>query len=129
MMDIKTIGFIGIGNMGRPMASNLVKGGYQVVAYDADAKRAVFGLEQAGAHLLAGRQHGDDRVRLSAEFGERRGGFCADIRGELRGACRVGIIGDDLIAALLKVGRHRPAHIADADEADGPDVHHSSPCP
>ena len=33
--DIKTVGFIGIGNMGRPMAANLVKGGYQVVAYDA----------------------------------------------------------------------------------------------
>jgi 3-hydroxyisobutyrate dehydrogenase len=39
-MNIGTIGVIGIGNMGRPMAANLVKGGYQVVAYDADAKRA-----------------------------------------------------------------------------------------
>jgi 3-hydroxyisobutyrate dehydrogenase len=39
-MTIKTIGFIGIGNMGRPMAANLVKGGYQVVAYDAEPKRA-----------------------------------------------------------------------------------------
>ena len=36
-MTIKTIGFIGIGNMGCPMASNLVKGGYQVVAYDVTA--------------------------------------------------------------------------------------------
>jgi 3-hydroxyisobutyrate dehydrogenase len=40
MADIKTVGFIGIGNMGRPMAANLVKGGYQVVVYDLDAKRA-----------------------------------------------------------------------------------------
>jgi len=39
-MAIKTVGFIGIGNMGRPMAANLIKGGYQVVAYDADGKRA-----------------------------------------------------------------------------------------
>jgi 3-hydroxyisobutyrate dehydrogenase len=39
-MTIKTIGFIGIGNMGRPMAANLVTGGYQVVAYDVDEKRA-----------------------------------------------------------------------------------------
>ena len=38
MSDIKTIGFIGIGNMGRPMATNLARGGYQVVAYDADGK-------------------------------------------------------------------------------------------
>jgi 3-hydroxyisobutyrate dehydrogenase len=40
MADIKTVGFIGIGNMGRPMAANLVKGGYQVVVYDLDSKRA-----------------------------------------------------------------------------------------
>jgi len=39
-MDIKTIGFIGIGNMGRPMAANLVKGGFKVIAYDVDATRA-----------------------------------------------------------------------------------------
>jgi len=38
--NIRTVGFIGIGNMGRPMAANLVKGGYQVVVYDLDAKRA-----------------------------------------------------------------------------------------
>ena len=38
-MDIKTIGFIGIGNMGRPMSANLVKGGYGVILYDLDTKR------------------------------------------------------------------------------------------
>ena len=48
-MDIRTIGFIGIGNMGRPMAANLVKGGYQVVAYDADATRAAQFAKDAGA--------------------------------------------------------------------------------
>ena len=49
MMDIRTIGFIGIGNMGRPMAANLVKGGYRVVAYDADATRAAQFAKDAGA--------------------------------------------------------------------------------
>jgi 3-hydroxyisobutyrate dehydrogenase len=39
-MAIKAVGFIGIGNMGRPMAANLAKGGYRVIAYDADAQRA-----------------------------------------------------------------------------------------
>ena len=48
-MDIRTIGFIGIGNMGRPMAANLVKGGYRVVAYDADATRAAQFAKDAGA--------------------------------------------------------------------------------
>jgi len=53
MMDIKTVGFIGIGNMGRPMAANLVKGGYQVVAYDADATRAAQFAKDAGAKAAA----------------------------------------------------------------------------
>ena len=52
-MAIKTIGFIGIGNMGRPMATNLVKGGYQVVAYDADGKRAAQFATDAGAKSAA----------------------------------------------------------------------------
>ena len=52
-MAIKTIGFIGIGNMGRPMATNLVKGGYQVVAYDADGTRAARFATDAGAKSAA----------------------------------------------------------------------------
>ena len=34
------IGFIGIGAMGTPMATNLAKAGYKLVIYDADPKRA-----------------------------------------------------------------------------------------
>jgi 3-hydroxyisobutyrate dehydrogenase len=34
------IGFIGIGNMGWPMAANLVKAGFKVSVYDADPQRA-----------------------------------------------------------------------------------------
>jgi 3-hydroxyisobutyrate dehydrogenase len=49
MADIKTVGVIGIGNMGRPMAANLVKGGYQVVVYDLDAKRAQETARDIGA--------------------------------------------------------------------------------
>ena len=52
-MAIKTVGFIGIGNMGRPMAANLIKGGYQVVAYDADGKRAAQFATDAGAKSAA----------------------------------------------------------------------------
>jgi 3-hydroxyisobutyrate dehydrogenase len=48
-MTIKSVGFIGIGNMGRPMAANLLKGGYQVVAYDVDAKRAAQFARDMGA--------------------------------------------------------------------------------
>jgi 3-hydroxyisobutyrate dehydrogenase len=52
-MDIKTVGFIGIGNMGRPMAANLVKGGYPVVVYDLDGKRAQDAAKAIGAKSAA----------------------------------------------------------------------------
>jgi 3-hydroxyisobutyrate dehydrogenase len=52
-MTIKTIGFIGIGNMGRPMAANLAKGGYQVIVYDLDAKRAQQAAKEIGAKAAA----------------------------------------------------------------------------
>jgi 3-hydroxyisobutyrate dehydrogenase len=53
MTGIKTVGFIGIGNMGRPMAANLVKGGYTVVAYDVDGKRAAKFAGDHGARSTA----------------------------------------------------------------------------
>lgn len=52
-MAIAKVGFIGIGNMGRPMAANLVKGGYQVVLYDLDAKRAQQAAQDIGATAAA----------------------------------------------------------------------------
>ena len=41
------IGFIGIGNMGTPMAGHLIKGGHDVTVFDTNAKRAA---EFAAAH-------------------------------------------------------------------------------
>ena len=91
-------------------------------------ERAAFGLEQAGAHLLAGRQHGDDGVNRLPSSASEVADFAPHILGELRGALCVRVIGDDLIAAFHEIGRHRPAHIADADETDGFDIrHYSSP--
>jgi len=52
-MDIKTVGFIGIGNMGAPMAANLVKGGFSVIAYDVDPKRAAKFAKDHGASAAA----------------------------------------------------------------------------
>jgi len=40
MADIRNIGFIGIGNMGAPIAANLMRARYDVTAYDIDAARA-----------------------------------------------------------------------------------------
>ena len=36
-MDLAEIGFVGLGIMGKPMAKNLVKAGYEVVVYDINA--------------------------------------------------------------------------------------------
>jgi 3-hydroxyisobutyrate dehydrogenase len=40
MSRIERVGFVGLGNMGAPMAANLVRGGYKVLAFDLDAARA-----------------------------------------------------------------------------------------
>ena len=89
MMDIRTIGFIGIGNMGRPMAANLVKGGYQVVAYDADATRAAQFAKDVGAKSAAtlaelGKQRGRDRHHAA----DRQGGARLPARDRRRRARR-----------------------------------------
>ena len=34
----KSIGFIGIGTMGKPMSLNLIKAGYPLIAYDINPK-------------------------------------------------------------------------------------------
>jgi 3-hydroxyisobutyrate dehydrogenase len=44
------IGFIGIGNMGWPMAANLVKAGYPVTVYDTDPARVGRFVAEHGAH-------------------------------------------------------------------------------
>ena len=43
------IGFIGLGIMGKPMAKNLVKAGYELIVSDKYAKAAVDELVAAGA--------------------------------------------------------------------------------
>lgn len=47
-----TIGFVGLGNMGAPMAANLVKAGHRVRGYDINAA-ALTGLQQAGGEVAS----------------------------------------------------------------------------
>jgi 3-hydroxyisobutyrate dehydrogenase len=51
--DIRTIGFVGIGNMGWPMAANLVKAGYDVAVCDAVPGRSAQFTEQVGGRAVA----------------------------------------------------------------------------
>jgi 4-hydroxybutyrate dehydrogenase/sulfolactaldehyde 3-reductase len=50
---METIGFIGLGRMGRPMASNLAKKGFTLVVYDVNPKASA-ALESLGARVANG---------------------------------------------------------------------------
>jgi 3-hydroxyisobutyrate dehydrogenase len=67
-----TIGFIGLGNMGAPMAANLVKAGHRVIGYDINAN-TVQALVAAGgqaAGSAAEATHGADVVITMLPAGE-----------------------------------------------------------
>lgn len=53
MAAIKKIGFIGVGNMGNPMAANLLKGGFDVTVFDARAETAAAFVAQHGGKAAA----------------------------------------------------------------------------
>ena len=74
MAAIKTIGFIGVGNMGGPMAQNLLKAGHALRVYDL-APAALDAAKAAGASR-------PDRARDSATraAGRRMGGIEAPAR-------------------------------------------------
>lgn len=55
----KTIGFIGLGNMGKPMAQNLIKAGFELIVFDL-SKKAMDELCAAGAKTA-------DSVKSTAE--------------------------------------------------------------
>ncbi len=53
MTTIKKIGFIGVGNMGNPMAANLLKGGFDVTVFDARPETAAAFVVQHGGRVAA----------------------------------------------------------------------------
>lgn len=65
MAEIKKIGFIGVGNMGNPMAANLLKGGFDVTVFDARSETAEAFVAQHGgkaASSLADLARGADAI-------------------------------------------------------------------
>lgn len=60
MADIKNIGFIGIGNMGAPMAGQLARKGFSLTVFDAHAPNAEAFASEHGARV----------ARTAAEVGE-----------------------------------------------------------
>lgn len=53
MQNIRKIGFIGVGNMGNPMAANLLKAGFDVTVYDARPETAAAFVAQHGGRAAA----------------------------------------------------------------------------
>jgi 3-hydroxyisobutyrate dehydrogenase len=51
---VKRLAFIGIGNMGWPMAANLVSKGFDVTVCDTDAARVARFVAEIGGHAAAG---------------------------------------------------------------------------
>lgn len=65
MPVIKKIGFIGVGNMGHPMAANLLKGGFDVSVFDARPETAAAFVAQHGGKVAASLTevaHGADAI-------------------------------------------------------------------
>lgn len=46
------VAFIGVGNMGKPMASNIVKRGHEVYLFDANPAAAASAARETGATIL-----------------------------------------------------------------------------
>ena len=61
---MKKIGFIGLGNMGAPMAKNLVQKGFDVTGFDMDPARTDWLVENGakGATSVAGAAQGMDVI-------------------------------------------------------------------
>ncbi len=53
MATIQSVGFIGVGNMGNPMAANLIKGGFDVAVFDARAETAAAFVARHGGRAAA----------------------------------------------------------------------------
>ena len=53
---IRKIGFIGVGNMGNPMAAHLVKAGFDVMVYDINPEASAKFVEQHGGQIAASLQ-------------------------------------------------------------------------
>ena len=93
MNAIKKVGFVGIGNMGNPMAGHLVKAGYDVTVYDARPETVeIFVAQHGGKAAKSLHEAGvgadavitmlpDDKVVRKVIIGDAMGGL-AEVLGE-----------------------------------------------
>lgn len=124
---IERIGFIGLGIMGRPMASNLIKGGFNVIGYSRTATTrdefVASGGEAAGSVAEATR-HSDMVITMLPDTPDvqevalgRSGVFESAAPGLLY--CDMSTISPVASAELALKGRQRDVHVLDAPVSGG----------
>ncbi len=103
MSETGRVGFVGLGNMGVPMAANLVRGGHDVMAYDIAADRARHFAQAHAARAterlaeLAG--HADVVITMLPTGREVRDALLAAQGGALAANLRAGAIVIDMSSA------------------------------
>src|SRR5215470_8928858 len=103
MSGTRRVGFIGLGNMGVPMAANLVRGGHDVMAYDIAADRAWQFAQAHGARatesLAELGRHADVVITMLPTGREVRDALLAAQGGALAANLRAGAIVIDMSSA------------------------------
>ncbi len=88
------VGFIGLGNMGRPMALNLVQGGFALVVHDIDPAK-VGRLRERGARVVDSPEQvaaGTERTIVMVETTAQAESVIAGERGIIKSAARGHIV-------------------------------------
>jgi 3-hydroxyisobutyrate dehydrogenase len=91
-MTIRKVGFVGIGNMGAPMASHLVRAGFDVTVYDARPEAAAIFVERHGGK-------GAESLRVLAREADAVITMLPNDR-----IVREVVLGNDGVAAVLQKG-------------------------
>lgn len=115
-----TIAFLGLGNMGAPMAANLAKAGHRVVGFD-PAPNAAAGAQQAGIALAPDPTAAVNGAEVVITMLPAGGHVLASWRGFLPAAPKTALLID---ASTIDVGSARAAHAmagaAGLDSLDAP---------
>ena len=102
-----SVGFIGVGNMGNPMAGNVLKAGFSMTVFDTNPK-AMENLIQAGAKRAASAKEVVERLRRRVDLAARlsgRGGHVPRRRAASCERAKPGTILIDLSSVLPSTPR------------------------
>lgn len=122
-MREKTIGFIGIGNMGTPMTANLIKAGYRVIAFDVVSQaidRAVHLGAKAAASVAAVAEEAETIITMLPSGKEVKEVYLGS--GGLIALAKPKTLFIDSSTIDVETARlaHREAHQAGFDMVDAP---------